>query len=39
MHVLDYSAAEVVAALDLSDGNVRIINHRARHVMEANEGG
>ncbi|HEY1308559.1 MAG TPA: sigma-70 family RNA polymerase sigma factor [Vicinamibacterales bacterium] len=35
--VFDYSAAEVAAALDLSDGNVRIIHHRARRVMEAYE--
>jgi len=36
--VFDYSAAEAAAALDLSDGNVRIIHHRARRVMEAYEG-
>ena len=35
--VFDYSAAEVGAALDLSEGNVRTIHHRARRVMEAYE--
>jgi RNA polymerase sigma-70 factor (ECF subfamily) len=35
--VFDYSATEVAVALDLSDGNVRIIHHRARRVMDAYE--
>jgi len=35
--VFDYSVAEVAAALDLSDGNVRIVHHRARRVMEEYE--
>ncbi|HYM26275.1 MAG TPA: sigma-70 family RNA polymerase sigma factor [Vicinamibacterales bacterium] len=33
--VFDYSAGEVAAALDLSEGNARIIHHRARHAMAA----
>jgi predicted RNA polymerase sigma factor len=33
--VFDYSAAEVAAALDVSEGNVRIVHYRARRVMEA----
>ena len=32
--VFDYSAAEVGAVLDTSEGNVRIIHHRARRVMD-----
>jgi RNA polymerase sigma factor (sigma-70 family) len=35
--VFDYSAAEVAAALDLSEGNARIIHHRARRAMAAYE--
>jgi Sigma-70, region 4 len=35
--VFDYSAAEVAAALDLSEGNARTIHHRARRAMEAYE--
>ena len=35
--VFDYSAAEVAAALDLSEGNARTIHHRARHAMAAYE--
>ena len=35
--VFDYSAAEVAAALDLSEGNARTIHHRARRIMEAYE--
>ncbi len=31
--VFDYSAAETGSALDLSEGNVRIIHHRARRAM------
>jgi len=33
--VFDYSAAEAATALDISDGNVRIIHHRARRAMES----
>ncbi len=33
--VFDYSAGEVAAVLDISDGNVRIIHHRARRAMES----
>jgi RNA polymerase sigma factor (sigma-70 family) len=33
--VFDYAAAEVAAVLDTSEGNVRIIHHRARHAMDA----
>jgi len=33
--VFDYAAAEVAAVLDTSEGNVRIIHHRARRVMES----
>jgi RNA polymerase sigma factor (sigma-70 family) len=33
--VFDYSAAEVALALDLSEGNVRTIHHRARRTMES----
>jgi len=33
----DYSAAEVGAVLDTSEGNVRIIHHRARRAIEAYE--
>jgi RNA polymerase sigma-70 factor (ECF subfamily) len=33
--VFDYSASEVGAVLDASDGNVRQIHHRARRAMEA----
>jgi RNA polymerase sigma-70 factor (ECF subfamily) len=35
--VFDYSAAEVAAALDLHDGNVRTIHHRARRAIESYE--
>jgi RNA polymerase sigma factor (sigma-70 family) len=35
--VFDYSAAEAAIALDVSEGNVRIIHHRARRAMEAYE--
>jgi RNA polymerase sigma-70 factor (ECF subfamily) len=35
--VFDYSAAEVAAALDLSEGNARTVHHRARRAMEAYE--
>jgi RNA polymerase sigma-70 factor (ECF subfamily) len=35
--VFDYSAAEVAAALDLHDGNVRTIHHRARRAMKSYE--
>ena len=33
--VFDYAAAEVAEVLDTSEGNVRIIHHRARRVMES----
>ena len=33
--VFDYAAAQVAAVLDTSEGNVRIIHHRARRVMES----
>jgi RNA polymerase sigma factor (sigma-70 family) len=33
--VFDYSASEVGAVLDVSDGNIRQIHHRARRAMEA----
>ena len=33
----DYSAAEVAAVLDTTEGNVRIIHHRARRAIEAYE--
>ena len=33
--VFDYTAAEVGAVLDTSEGNVRIIHHRARRAMDA----
>lgn len=33
--VFDYSAAEVATALDISEGNVRTIHHRARRAMES----
>ena len=33
--VFDYSAAEVGTVLNTSEGNVRIIHHRARRVMDA----
>jgi RNA polymerase sigma factor (sigma-70 family) len=33
--VFDYSTAEVRAALDLSEGNVRVVHHRARRAMAA----
>ena len=33
--VFDYAAAEVASVLDTSEGNVRIIHHRARRVMES----
>lgn len=32
--VLDYSAAEVAAALGTSEGNVRVLHHRARRTLE-----
>jgi RNA polymerase sigma-70 factor (ECF subfamily) len=35
--VFDYSAAEVAAAIDTSQGNVRIIHHRARRAMDTYE--
>jgi RNA polymerase sigma factor (sigma-70 family) len=35
--VFDYSAAEVAVALDRSEGNIRIIHHRARRSMESYE--
>jgi len=35
--VFDYSAAEVAAALDLREGNVRTTHHRARRAMESYE--
>jgi RNA polymerase sigma-70 factor (ECF subfamily) len=35
--VFDYSAAEVASALDMSEGNVRTIHHRARRAMSAYE--
>jgi RNA polymerase sigma factor (sigma-70 family) len=35
--VFDYAAAEVAAVLDTTEGNVRIIHHRARRVMESYE--
>ncbi len=35
--VFDYSALEAASALDLSEGNVRIIHHRARRTMGAYE--
>jgi RNA polymerase sigma-70 factor, ECF subfamily len=35
--VFDYSAAEVAAALDISEANVRTTHHRARRAMEAYE--
>jgi RNA polymerase sigma-70 factor (ECF subfamily) len=35
--VFDYSAAETASALDLSEGNIRTIHHRARHAMEGYE--
>ncbi len=35
--VFDYSAAEVAAALDVSEGNVRTIHHRARRAIESYE--
>jgi len=33
--VFDYSASEVAAVLDTSEGNVRQIHHRARRAMES----
>jgi RNA polymerase sigma-70 factor (ECF subfamily) len=33
--VFDYTAAETAAALDLKEGNVRTIHHRARREMDA----
>jgi RNA polymerase sigma factor (sigma-70 family) len=33
----DYSAAEVAAVIDTTEGNVRIIHHRARRAMAAYE--
>jgi RNA polymerase sigma-70 factor, ECF subfamily len=33
--VFDYAAAEVASVLDTTEGNVRIIHHRARRVMES----
>ena len=35
--VFDYSAAEVAIALEVSEGNARIIHHRARRAMAAYE--
>lgn len=35
--VFDYSAGEVAAALDVSEGNVRTIHHRARRAMASYE--
>jgi RNA polymerase sigma factor (sigma-70 family) len=35
--VFDYSAAEVATALDISEGNARLIHHRARRAMGAYE--
>jgi len=35
--VFDYSAAEVAAVLDTSEGNIRIIHLRTRRVMESYE--
>ena len=35
--VFDYSAAEVAAVLDTSEGNIRTIHHRARRAMESYE--
>lgn len=35
--VFDYAAAEVATVLETSEGNVRIIHHRARRVMESYE--
>jgi RNA polymerase sigma-70 factor (ECF subfamily) len=35
--VFDYAAAEVATVLDTSEGNVRIIHHRARRSMESYE--
>jgi RNA polymerase sigma factor (sigma-70 family) len=36
--VFDYSASEVSKALGMSDGNARIIHHRARKAMAAYDG-
>jgi RNA polymerase sigma-70 factor (ECF subfamily) len=33
--VLDYAAAEVAAILETTEGNVRVLHHRARRVIEA----
>jgi RNA polymerase sigma-70 factor (ECF subfamily) len=33
--VLDYPAAEVAAILETSEGNVRVLHHRARRAIEA----
>jgi RNA polymerase sigma-70 factor (ECF subfamily) len=33
--VFDYSAAEVAGVLDTSEGNVRLVHHRARRAMES----
>lgn len=35
--VFDYSAAEVATALDMSEGNVRTVHHRARRAMDSYE--
>jgi RNA polymerase sigma-70 factor (ECF subfamily) len=35
--VFDYSAAEAAAAIDATEGNVRIIHHRARRAIDAYE--
>lgn len=35
VEVLDYSAAEVAGILETSEGNVRVLRHRARRALEA----
>lgn len=37
--VLEYTGAETARALDLSEGNVRVIHHRARSAMSAYDAG